>query len=163
MGLGNQIHEFRKKHNLSQEQLAEKVGVARQTISKWELGETAPDIKQAQMLSKIFDVGLDKLLGTEPKEPAAIMHDCKEVANHVSKKRVAIIAVAFFLCAAIIGSFVAMNRIQILYPQGRTGLCTIQRKDPIRIGTGNADTIVFRENGKPAILCQIPDGFAPSE
>ena len=44
MSLGNQIHELRKKNNLSQEQLAEKVGVARQTISKWELGETAPDI-----------------------------------------------------------------------------------------------------------------------
>ena len=38
MSLGDQIHELRKKQNLSQEQLAEKVGVARQTISKWELG-----------------------------------------------------------------------------------------------------------------------------
>ena len=47
MELGKQIYELRKKANLSQEQLAEKVGVSRQTISKWELGETAPDIKQA--------------------------------------------------------------------------------------------------------------------
>ena len=46
MELGKQIYELRKKANLSQEQLAEKVGVSRQTISKWELGETAPDIKQ---------------------------------------------------------------------------------------------------------------------
>lgn len=45
MSLGDQIHKLRKENNLSQEQLAEKVGVARQTISKWELGETAPDIK----------------------------------------------------------------------------------------------------------------------
>ena len=43
--LGKQIYELRKKANLSQEQLAEKVGVSRQTISKWELGETAPDTK----------------------------------------------------------------------------------------------------------------------
>ena len=43
MELGKQIYELRKKANLSQEQLAEKVGVSRQTISKWELGETAPD------------------------------------------------------------------------------------------------------------------------
>ena len=46
MELGKQIYELRKKANLSQEQLAEKVGVSRQTISKWELGETAPDLSK---------------------------------------------------------------------------------------------------------------------
>ena len=51
MEIGNKIMELRKKNNLSQEELAEKVGAARQTISKWELGETAPDLKQAK---KIF-------------------------------------------------------------------------------------------------------------
>ena len=68
MELGKQIYELRKKANLSQEQLAEKVGVSRQTISKWELGETAPDIKQAQVLSKVFGVSLDELTGNDTKE-----------------------------------------------------------------------------------------------
>ena len=68
MELGKQIYELRKKANLSQEQLAEKVGVSRQTISKWELGETAPDIKQAQILSQIFNVSLDELTGNDTKE-----------------------------------------------------------------------------------------------
>lgn len=44
MNLGNKIMTLRKKNNLSQEDLAEKVGVTRQTISKWELEETTPDI-----------------------------------------------------------------------------------------------------------------------
>ena len=66
--LGKQIYELRKKANLSQEQLAEQVGVSRQTISKWELGETAPDIKQAQILSQIFNVSLDELTGNDTKE-----------------------------------------------------------------------------------------------
>ena len=44
MDLGNKIMTLRKKNNLSQEDLAEKVGVTRQTISKWELEETTPDI-----------------------------------------------------------------------------------------------------------------------
>ena len=66
--LGKQIYELRKKANLSQEQLAEKVGVSRQTISKWELGETAPDIKQAQVLSQVFSVSLDELTGNDTKE-----------------------------------------------------------------------------------------------
>ena len=52
MEIGNKIMELRKKNNLSQEELAEKVGVARQTISKWELGETAPDLKQAKKYLK---------------------------------------------------------------------------------------------------------------
>ena len=68
MELGKQIYELRKKANLSQEQLAEQVGVSRQTISKWELGETAPDIKQAQILSQIFNVSLDELTGNDTKE-----------------------------------------------------------------------------------------------
>ena len=68
MELGKQIYELRKTANLSQEQLAEKVGVSRQTISKWELGETAPDIKQAQVLSQVFSVSLDELTGNDTKE-----------------------------------------------------------------------------------------------
>lgn len=86
MNLGNEIHELRKKHNLSQEQLAEKVGVARQTISKWELGETAPDIKQAQMLSQIFNVNLDKMLGNDTKESVNILHDCKKKKIRLGEK-----------------------------------------------------------------------------
>ena len=68
MELGKQVYELRKKANLSQEQLAEKVGVSRQTISKWELGETAPDIKQAQVLSQVFSISLDELTGNDTKE-----------------------------------------------------------------------------------------------
>lgn len=68
MEIGNKILELRKKNNLSQEQLAEKMGVARQTISKWELGETSPDLIQAKELSKIFKVSLDDLTNNDIKE-----------------------------------------------------------------------------------------------
>ena len=61
MELGNKILQLRKKANFSQEQLAEKINVTRQTISKWELNETTPDIKQAKELSKIFKISLDEL------------------------------------------------------------------------------------------------------
>ena len=47
MELGNLILKYRKKHNLSQEQLAKEIVVSRQTISKWELNETTPDLKQS--------------------------------------------------------------------------------------------------------------------
>lgn len=65
MNLGNKIMTLRKKNNMSQEELAEKVGVTRQTISKWELEETSPDITQAKTLSNIFKVSLDELVNND--------------------------------------------------------------------------------------------------
>ena len=68
MEIGNKIMELRKKSGYSQEELAEKIGVARQTISKWELGETSPDLNQAKELSKIFNVSLDELTNNDIKD-----------------------------------------------------------------------------------------------
>ena len=68
MEIGKKIMDLRKKNGLSQEELAEKVGVARQTISKWELGETSPDLKQAKELSKIFNASLDELVNNDIKD-----------------------------------------------------------------------------------------------
>ena len=68
MEIGKNIMNLRKKNGLSQEELAGKIGVARQTISKWELGETSPDLKQARELSKTFNVSLDELTGNDIKE-----------------------------------------------------------------------------------------------
>ncbi len=67
MEFGKKIMDLRKKSGLSQEELAEKVGVTRQTISKWELDETSPDLKQAKKLSKIFNVSLDELANNDIK------------------------------------------------------------------------------------------------
>lgn len=65
MNLGKKIAELRKKNNLSQEELAEKVGVARQTISKWEMGDTTPDINQVKTISKIFNISIDELVDND--------------------------------------------------------------------------------------------------
>jgi transcriptional regulator with XRE-family HTH domain len=65
MEIGNKIFELRKNKRLSQEMLAEKVGVTRQTISKWELNETFPDIKQAKELSNALNVSLDELVSND--------------------------------------------------------------------------------------------------
>ena len=61
MGFGSKISYLRKKNNMSQESLAELLDVTRQTLSKWELNETSPDINQAKKISKIFNVSLDEL------------------------------------------------------------------------------------------------------
>lgn len=62
MELNKQIKKYRKLLNLSQEELAEKVFVTRQTISNWENNKSYPDIHSLLLLSKIFNVSLDQLI-----------------------------------------------------------------------------------------------------
>ncbi|RTX75360.1 XRE family transcriptional regulator [Mammaliicoccus sciuri] len=62
MNLSKQIIHLRKEYNLSQEDLAEKVFVSRQSISNWERGKSYPDIESLLLLSNIFDVSLDHLV-----------------------------------------------------------------------------------------------------
>ena len=65
MRVGNKILDLRKRENYTQEELAEKMDVTRQTISKWELGETSPNLDEAIKLSKIFKISLDELVGND--------------------------------------------------------------------------------------------------
>lgn len=62
MSLGNSLLNARKKSGLSQEEVTEKLGVSRQTISKWELDETLPDIRQSKRLSNLYHLTLDELV-----------------------------------------------------------------------------------------------------
>ena len=64
----------RKMHGFSQDELAEKIGVSRQTLSKYETGESLPDIERCKLLAEVLDVSLDELvnsnnlgLGVPPK------------------------------------------------------------------------------------------------
>lgn len=57
------LAELRRAHNLSQEELAEKLGVSRQAVSKWERAESSPDTDNLIALAKLYGVSLDELLG----------------------------------------------------------------------------------------------------
>ena len=65
MAIGQNILEARKKNGLSQEQLGEKVNVTRQTISNWELEETAPNPEQLKLLSKALNISVDDLIDND--------------------------------------------------------------------------------------------------
>lgn len=67
MKLNEKILYYRKRAGLSQEALAAKIGVSRQAVSKWELGETMPDVEKLVVLARSFGVTTDELLGM--KEP----------------------------------------------------------------------------------------------
>lgn len=64
----NRLYELRKKHNLSQEELAEKLGVSRQAVSKWERSEASPDTDNIIALAKIYGLTLDELIYGEKEE-----------------------------------------------------------------------------------------------
>ena len=62
MEIGKQIKKYRKEMELSQEELAEKIFVSRQTISNWENNKNYPDVKSLLLLSSLFNVSLDILI-----------------------------------------------------------------------------------------------------
>lgn len=67
MTLNEKIQYYRKKNKLSQEELAARVGVSRQAVSKWELGDATPEVDKLVALAKAFGVTTDELLSS--KEP----------------------------------------------------------------------------------------------
>ena len=66
MTLGNKIYTLRTKAGLSQEELAEQMGVSRQSVSKWETDASIPELDKLIQLSKLFEVTLDSLVQDEP-------------------------------------------------------------------------------------------------
>ena len=71
--ISENIQRFRKEAHLSQEELAEKIGVARQTVAKWENGTTVPDIYACMTMADVFGVSLD-VLAFKKKHPDPQKH-----------------------------------------------------------------------------------------
>ena len=77
MDFGQKLKEIRKNEGLSQEQLAEKIGVSRQAITKWETGKGMPDIENMMILAEIFKTTLDELVSQSIPQ-----HDKKTPVYH---------------------------------------------------------------------------------
>lgn len=60
--LSENLYNLRKLNKLSQEQVADRLGVSRQAVAKWEAGETAPDIHNCMALAQLYDVSIDELV-----------------------------------------------------------------------------------------------------
>lgn len=81
MSLASGLYHARKKSGLSPENVAEKLGVSRQTISKWETGETLPDIRQSKRLAVLYHITLDELAEYDFDEQQA-----REMIDSVSEE-----------------------------------------------------------------------------
>ena len=76
--IANRLVELRKKNGLSQEELADKLGLSRQAVSKWERAESSPDTDNLICLAKLYNVSLDDLLNTD--------QSIEEISNEVKEK-----------------------------------------------------------------------------
>lgn len=98
--IANRLVQLRKKHGYSQEELAEKLGLSRQAVSKWERAEASPDTDNLILLARLYGVSLDQLLYTEdeisrPEEPDPESADTEKGAkdnpeSDTSNKKVSI-------------------------------------------------------------------------
>ena len=85
--IANRLAKLRKEKGLSQEELAEKLGLSRQAVSKWERAESSPDTDNLICLAKIYNISLDELLRTD-EDVESIKESVKE--KEVEKKNVKI-------------------------------------------------------------------------
>ena len=114
MKFNEKLVNLRKKHNLSQEQVAEKLKVARQTISKWELGETTPEMDKLIMISELYNITLDELMKEENE--GKVIND----PNNTNSQKLAGMTIKilkgigiFFLIVSIL--YVMLMIVSILY------------------------------------------------
>nr|MCR4698989.1 helix-turn-helix domain-containing protein [Bacilli bacterium] len=81
--IADRLVELRKKNGLSQEQLADKLGLSRQAVSKWERAEASPDTDNLICLAKLYGVSLDELLDTDQ----SIEEIAQDTRIHEEEKR----------------------------------------------------------------------------
>lgn len=84
----DRLAKLRKEHSLSQEQLAEKIGVSRQAVSKWERAEATPDIDNLISLSRVYGISLDEMLGLNgpetPKNSSETKRENEQIKDEVN-------------------------------------------------------------------------------
>ena len=102
--IGERISSLRKENHMSQEELATVLNVSRQTISKWETGDTLPDVYNAVALVKIFHVTLDELIFGVSKHSgqSSYMIELKEKRRSINVKSIIIGSIGSVLFATSI-------------------------------------------------------------
>lgn len=87
MEFHNRLYNLRKQKGLSQEELANRLNVSRQTISKWEIGDSTPDMEKLAAISELFEVSLDELvLGKEQNSSETGASNISEIREVLDEK-----------------------------------------------------------------------------
>ena len=83
--IADRLIQLRKKHGLSQEELADKLGLSRQAVSKWERAEASPDTDNLICLAKLYGVSLDELLSTDDDVETIVKEQVKQDKDSENK------------------------------------------------------------------------------
>lgn len=107
MEIGKKINQLRKLSGMTQEQLAEKINVSRQTVSKWESGGSSPDVESVVKISRIFHVSLDDLLmegekDAMDKNEKITLEDLMKINLHNRRLSLLVIGGLIFVMAGIL-------------------------------------------------------------
>lgn len=101
MNIGEKIHQIRKMSGMTQEELAEKMDVSRQTISKWENGVSSPDLENAVILCELFQISLDDFMKGEKspadKEQRISLQDIVKINRRSQRMAIMLVSGLFFL------------------------------------------------------------------
>lgn len=108
MELHERIYQLRKEKNMTQQDLADKLGVSRQAVSRWEMGTAKPEIESLSALAKVFGITVDELL-TGEKAPPEETYAVPEKPKHHLRKWIIAWAVTW-LAAMIIFAVVTFVR-----------------------------------------------------
>lgn len=111
MKLAEKIYMLRRRQNLSQEQLADALGVSRQAVSKWEVGESLPEVDKLPLLCAAFGVTADYLLNDDMEEPAALAP-----AAAGQKPKEAFIIILFMLIVGLVTAWAGWYNWQTIIP-----------------------------------------------
>ena len=104
MNIGERIYELRRKNSMSQEDLAEKMNVSRQSISKWESSQSVPEVERIIQLSNIFNVSTDWILKGENSKKQ------KSQSNKNNLKSVQTLSTALNYTGFVIGAFILFEK-----------------------------------------------------
>ncbi len=111
MDFNNRLYQLRKQKGFSQEELANRLNVSRQTVSKWEVGDSTPDMEKLIAMSDLFDVSLDKLVMGKEEVSATPIAQKSEIAELLNekvltkdnkKKAKSVLKIVLIIAAAII-------------------------------------------------------------
>lgn len=119
MSIGKRIAEQRKRNNLSQEYIAEKLEVSRQAVSKWERDLTNPDTGNLIKLAELLNVSVE-YLATGKTEPPSCTEKPQKPQFHTKKKQILFMAIALGLCI-IIGAAVRIYTLPVAWDAGACG------------------------------------------
>lgn len=128
--ISQNLFTLRQKFQLTLEEVAEKIGVSRQAVSKWESGETVPDIAHCTALAELYDVSLENL----------IYFDAEAEGIHIGPKG-----------KHIFGTIHVGERGQIVLPK--------KARDLLRIKTGDVLVVLGDENPESMGIALVPESY----